>query len=83
MLNYNGQSTVSVNNVGGTAQQFSKRKTGAGVMQQANNVYSNNNQPQMIQIKNMQGVTASSQMHSGGRGSNGGEAKYQSIHLNN
>jgi hypothetical protein len=36
---------------------------------------------QMIQIKNMQGSNTS-QVNSGGRGSNGNE-KYQSIHQNN
>jgi hypothetical protein len=70
--NNGGQSTVSVN---GQQQQFSKRKI-------QNGVYGNTQGgQQMIQIKNMQGSNTS-QVNSGGRGSNGNE-KYQSIHQNN
>jgi hypothetical protein len=69
--NNGGQSNVSVNG----QQQFSKRKT-------QNGVYGNSQGgQQIIQIKNMQGSNTS-QVNSGGRGSNGKE-KYQSIHLNN
>ena len=58
-----GQSSVSVN---GQQQQFSKRKTQAGL-------YGNSQGgQQMIQIKNMQGSNTS-QVNSGGRGSNGNE----------
>jgi len=62
--NGGGQSSVSVS---AQQQQFSKRKTQPGL-------YGNSQGggQQMIQIKNMQGAN-SSQVNSGGRGSNGNE----------